>query len=347
MAVTNLSQYYSSKGQSLPSVSARAPIYASYGLGGTYTGTAAQNTALLGKLLSGSPAPASAPAPSGGSAQQNYDNFVASERARIDQQLASQKAEQEGLFGQFENLQRNQEALPALYQRLETEAGIPELSQQAAAFKDQIFRVKSLLDRVGEDITARTSGTLTTEAQRRRLEASESETLNTELGRLGTGLAPVADLLSSAQGRLGTMMSLNAQEQEQELEPVKMRINALSDRFARELSGYSEQRELTLTSLLDKLERERFLSDRDWQLAQQLAAEERNFSRQKQLAKIQLGSQIKSGGNSRGSASSTRRLPGIQTPIRLQTDQGGVMDVIFGQQPSVNLQQAFASGGLQ
>lgn len=266
-------------------------------------------------------APASAPGPAGPapkSAQQIYDETVAAERTRIDQQLAAQKAEQEGLFSQFTNLQQGQEALPALYQRLEQEAGIPELSKQAQSFKDQIFRVKSLLDRIGEDVTARTTGYNVTEAQRRALEAGESEKLNTQLGRLGTGLAPVAEMLTSAQGRLGTMMSLNVQEQEQELEPVKMRINALSDRFARELSGYSEQREMTLTNLLDKLERERFLSDRDWELAQQLAAEERNFSRQKQLAKIQLGNQIQPANTSRPSApqpAPTRQLP-QETPAR-------------------------------
>lgn len=50
---TNLYQYYTSKGQNLPSVSDRAPIYEQYGLGsaGEYTGTAQQNTNLLGKLL--------------------------------------------------------------------------------------------------------------------------------------------------------------------------------------------------------------------------------------------------------------------------------------------------------
>jgi len=52
---TNLAQYYSSKGQGLPSVQQRAPLYEQYGLGSasTYSGTAQQNTQLLGKLLGG------------------------------------------------------------------------------------------------------------------------------------------------------------------------------------------------------------------------------------------------------------------------------------------------------
>lgn len=48
----NLFEYYQSKGQALPSVSARAPIYAQYGGTGAYTGSTTQNAFLLGKLSS-------------------------------------------------------------------------------------------------------------------------------------------------------------------------------------------------------------------------------------------------------------------------------------------------------
>lgn len=70
--ITNLSQYYASIGQSLPSVSARSKIYEQMGLGQAafYTGTAEQNTkllqALLGKRTVSVPAPStptSTPAP--------------------------------------------------------------------------------------------------------------------------------------------------------------------------------------------------------------------------------------------------------------------------------------------
>jgi len=63
MNATTLSQYYTQKGQKLPSVSERAPTYEQYGLGkaGEYAGTAEQNIALLGKLTAGVPTPATAP----------------------------------------------------------------------------------------------------------------------------------------------------------------------------------------------------------------------------------------------------------------------------------------------
>lgn len=54
MQPTNLYEYYTSKGQALPSVEARAPLAIKAGITGAYTGTAEQNTQLL-SYLQGNP----------------------------------------------------------------------------------------------------------------------------------------------------------------------------------------------------------------------------------------------------------------------------------------------------
>jgi hypothetical protein len=61
-APTNLYQYYTGQGQSLPSVAQNAKTFESYGLGSAsgYTGSASQNQALLGKLMGGG-SPSAAP----------------------------------------------------------------------------------------------------------------------------------------------------------------------------------------------------------------------------------------------------------------------------------------------
>ena len=215
-------------------------------------------------------------------------DFAAKQKAESDALLARQRGEQEGLFGNYESIRKNQEALPALYGRLQKEAGIPQLGEQAQAFKNEIYKTKGLLDRLQEDITTRTKGSLTNESQVNRLNAYEGGNLRTQLGRLGTGLEPVADMLRSATESVGTQLTLNTQQQERELEPVKMRINAISDRFAREITGFNSNKELTLTALLDDIQRGRQLADRDWELAQTLAKEERDFAKQKTLATMQL-----------------------------------------------------------
>lgn len=60
MAATNLNEYYTGKGQALPSLQERAKTYETSGLGKAtdYQGTAQQNTSLLGKLTAAPAAPA-------------------------------------------------------------------------------------------------------------------------------------------------------------------------------------------------------------------------------------------------------------------------------------------------
>lgn len=59
MTATNLNEYYTGMGKTLPSLADRSKLYESNGLGSaaSYGGTAAQNTALLGKLQTPAPAP--------------------------------------------------------------------------------------------------------------------------------------------------------------------------------------------------------------------------------------------------------------------------------------------------
>lgn len=250
--------------------------------------------------------------------QQNSTNnaltdFASQSKAQLDALLERQKQEQSGLFDQYKQKMGSQEQLPALYQRLNTELGIPELSNQAQAFKTEIWRVKGLLDRLDENVTSRNLGTYTTQALRDRIVAKEGGNLRTELGRLGTGLEPVADMLTAAQGQVSTLLPLYAQQQDRELKPLEMQINSLSDRFAREITGFNSNKETTLTALVDKIQRERELSDREWELAQKLAAEEREFTRQKSIVAQQAASQYLPTQQSApaGQSSPTRQLPGL------------------------------------
>lgn len=240
------------------------------------------------KQRSSAPKPTAAPA----NPSQPLFDFAAQQTAANQAMLDRQKSEQEGLFNQYTTQLEGQEKLPVLYNRLTSEAGIPQLTQAADVFKTQIYSVKDLLDRLNEDVTTRTSGTFTNEAQRNRQIAAEGDPLRTSLARLGTGLEPIAEMLNSARGEVGNMLNLTVQQQGKEMQPIQMRIEALGDRFAREITGFNNDKENMLTALMDKLQRERELSDRDWQLAQQLAAEEREFQRQKQLAKASASNNL-------------------------------------------------------
>lgn len=254
--------------------------------------------------------PTATPAPSAPASNPIID-FANKQKTDYQTMLDKQNAEQQSLFNNYDTIRKNQEALPALYSRLQTEAGIPGLSQASQAFKDQIYSVKDKLDRLNEDVVARTTGTLTTDAQRRRLQTAEADPLNTELSRLGNGLAPIADMLTSANNSVSTRMGLETAQQDRQLETIKMQIGAISDKFAREITGFTTTRETELSGILDKLQRDRALSDRDWQLAQTIAAEERAFAKQKSLAATQLASSISTSSTPTTSTTSTSTTPAV------------------------------------
>lgn len=193
--------------------------------------------------------------------------------------MARQKAEEEGLFGQYQGTLGGQEKLSAAYNRLGNERGLSTL-------KSQFNTTKDLLDRLNEDVTARTAGSLTSEAARRRTIASESEPLAANIGRLGTAIG-------SATEDVGTQLQFLSADQQRELDPIKMRIAATSDRFAREISGFDNDQQTGLNFLLDKLNRDRQLTDMEWQKAADLAKSQQDFTNTKESLQIQFENDMK------------------------------------------------------
>lgn len=218
---------------------------------------------------------------------------VNSSNAARDALVQKQNAEQEGLFKTYENTRASQEKLPDIYNRLINEAGVPGLQQTVGVVKGEIFKTKDLIDRLEEDVNSRTSGFLVSDAQRRRQITAENAPLETQLGRLATGLSPVQEALSAALGNASTQFGLTTQQQDRDLEPLKMRIAAVSDKFAREMTGFNQDRQDQLTVLLKKMDQDQALSQQEWQSTQQLAAEERQWERTKEQIALESANAIK------------------------------------------------------
>lgn len=241
----------------------------------------------------GSPAPSAPPAPSQPSQpsgpsfaekqakeQQDYQNRLKAEREALERR---QRQEEEGLFGQFSDVRGKQERLGSAYDRFAGEAGLGELKKTSGIIKGEVYKVKDMIDRLEEDVNERTSGQFVSEAQRRRQLAAEGNPLTTNLSRLTNSLQPVTDSINATTEDIGRRLGFLSQDQEREVEPIKMRLSAMSDRFSREMTGFSQDKQSELTMLLDKLQSERALENREWEQVQKLAAEEREFSRQKEL----------------------------------------------------------------
>lgn len=197
--------------------------------------------------------------------------------------LGGQNQRQDQLFGELQRRTSAQPKLTDVLSQAQQERGVGGLQESINLFQGQVGNVKGLLDRLDENTQSRTQGTQANQAFLDRLRASEGGELNTQLGRLGAGLEPVVGAFDLASRDIGQLLDVTQADQARQLRPLETQINALGDRFSREITGFTQARESELDTLMDKLNRERQLADREWQRAQQLAAQEREFQRNRQL----------------------------------------------------------------
>ena len=219
-------------------------------------------------------APAQPSLPFGGQTQGEYgsasrfmDDFGSGQQALLDRI----KSEQNTLNSEYETRLGGQEKLSNAFKRLSNETGLTDYSQKVGNIRDR-------LDRLDGDVTARTTGTFTTEGQRSRTVGAEARPLEDDLGRFSFAKAEASNLVNNQLNFLG-------QDQQNELRGVQNRMSQFSERAAREITGYTAAKTNELNLLLNKMQRQQSLSDREYARAEQLAAEERDFSRQKSMAK--------------------------------------------------------------
>lgn len=192
--------------------------------------------------------------------------------------LDRQNQQQQGLFNQYTTAVNAQKPLTQVYSDLQDQFGIPAAQQQLQGYKDQTYRVQGLLNNLVPDINNRTAGTLTTQAMRDRMAASEGAGLNTQIQGLGTAMQPFADTIASGNQSINTLLPLQEQDYQTQLSPLTMQINALGDQFARQITGFTTNQQDTLNNLLDTLNKQWTLSETDWNNAQQAAAQAASYN---------------------------------------------------------------------
>jgi len=216
---------------------------------------------------------------------------VPSVQGYVQSQFASEDPYLQALLGRMSS----QEKPLDIYSRLETEAGLPELRKSSSTLSKTIADTEDYLDRVEPLISGRTRDSLVTEAQRTGMVQAEKKPYLENLSKYGTALGRVQQGISQAESNIGTKTSLALQGQEMELEPLKLAYTTMVDRNARKLTGFTADRQTLLDSLFDKLQYQRTLEDREWKLAAELAAEERQYYQNLSTAAAQAG--VKLSGN--------------------------------------------------
>ena len=164
-----------------------------------------------------------------------------------------------------------------IYTRLETEAGLPMMRETATSLMKEIANIEDYLDQIEPMVAGRTRESLVTEPQRVGMVAAERKEPLQTLTRLGTGLGRLGERMGIAERGIGTKTELAVRGQEMALEPLQLRYQTMVDRNVRMLTGFTEDRQTQLDMLWDKLNRQRQLEDREWELANLLAGEEQSY----------------------------------------------------------------------
>lgn len=211
----------------------------------------------------------------------------------VQEYIKGQFAAEDPYLAALVERMKGREAPLDIYGRLETEAGLPELRGAATTLTKEISSIEDLLETIEPDIAKRTRESLVTEAQRRGMVTAGREPYLEKLGKFGTALGRVSEQIGTAERGIATKTELAMRGQELELEPYQLQYTVMVDRNARLTTGFTEDRQTQLDILWDKLERTRALEDREWELANQLGSEEREYIKALQTSAAQAGVTLK------------------------------------------------------
>src|SRR3990167_5084082 len=169
----------------------------------------------------------------------------------------------EEAFREYAMTVRGQKNPLDIYQELETAAGLPQQKAIASTLREQIGSLEDTIRRVEPQVQATTKQSLVTQGQQEGMITERRRPLMENLGILGTALGRITQGISATIADLCTKASFVFKGQEQQLEPLKLRLSMLQDRAARLVSGFNSDKETRLSLLLDEVKRNRQLNDLD------------------------------------------------------------------------------------
>lgn len=206
-----------------------------------------------------------------------YGSSAFNRAAQLPSQRAAfnlgQKTEQQDYLERLRGAQAKQEALPHMYTRISNELGIPNLQQAVTTLGKTVAELP-------QTYSAATRGFDVNANQLSRIIAQKS-------GELAPALQSAQQALAGAQQEAGTRIQYGATQQAKELEPYKTEQQLLSDRQAREATGFSEDNQLELNTLIEKLKQGVALTEGEKTRANQLAIAEKQYETQLKIAQLQ------------------------------------------------------------
>jgi len=165
---------------------------------------------------------------------------------------------------QYIQFQQGQQKPIDIYNTLESLAGLPQLRKTSSTIQGAIGNVEDALKRVEPNVSATTRQSIVTEAQRQGMVTAQRSPMEERLTELNTGLGRVTSGISQAESTLGTKAGLYMKGQEQDLSTYKLVLDTMSERAAALVSGFGSDQKYEYNFLMDKLTRQRQLTDQEY-----------------------------------------------------------------------------------
>lgn len=215
---------------------------------------------------------------------QTLDNFN-SELSKKSQNsfFATQKAQEDSLMGRFRDTIQNQESLGSMSDRISGELGIPEAQNTFLGLNQSVNNLASTLNNLPNQIENETRGFDVNQAQLGRITESRGVPLRQNLGEMSRNLGVAGTNLNALNETLAKRLGFAAADQEKALKPFELEASMLSDRLAREATGFSQDNQREFELLLNKIQNDQQMTMTEMLRANELADAETAFNREKDL----------------------------------------------------------------
>lgn len=224
------------------------------------------------------------------------------------QQTANQEKD---FLGRFNQAITNRPSLGELSSNLEQEYGIPQARENFSGLSSLVGDITNQVRSLPQRVEGETRGFDVNANQLAQIKEARQQPLMQNLAEAGTNLSSVGSTLNMLNSALTNRLGFEMQDREDALMPLQMEASFLSDRLAREAAQYSREDEQEFDMILEKMRSNQQLTMAEMLRANELADQESEFARQKELLTMQTNENIRQSNATKsdnGLGSSTQAL---------------------------------------
>jgi len=239
-------------------------------------------------------------------------NRVLQDQKNQQQALFDRQAmEEKGLIDEFQAKISSQPTTSQRYDELKTQGGIQQKQGIVQTAGNQLENLQGTLEALPQTIRDQKRGFDVNANRMKRIIEARSEPLRTGITQQARQYGIMSGNLSNDMAEIGRTLGFEKEDFARQLMPIQQKMTMVSNRLAREMTGWNNIAEKELSIALDSLQAGRALSQAEMARANQLADNQEKYQYEsKQLTQqydLQLRNALatKAGGGGGGGAGST------------------------------------------